>query len=121
MRRGIPLLCLLICTGCVFPAPENPVTRNYRQQYLAANPALPPHVRQAIEAQQLVKGMSMEAVTAAWGAPSACTRAYHSPARRTVCLYPDDSTVLGTGRAYTARSYKSVIFEHEVVVDWQAH
>jgi hypothetical protein len=122
MRRLLFMTCTVLLTACVAQMPstglyENPVRRNYRQQYLAQNPQLPPDMRAAIESQRIIEGMPREAVMAAWGPPSTCSRI----GIRTVCIYTETTRTVILGRTYRDTDYNSVTFEHGRAVDWQLH
>lgn len=120
----LTLLCIGLTSCVTIPQTgvyESPVLRNHRQQYLAQNPQLAPEIRQAIASQQVITGMSREAVMAAWGPPASCSRIFTDPASRTVCLYTDTTRSSILGQSYRDTDYKSVYFESGRVVDWQLH
>lgn len=124
MRSLISTCTILLLAGCTIPHTglyENPVRRNFREQYLAQHPSLNPEIHAAITSQRVIYGMNQMEVMAAWGPSTSCSRVLNDPRHRTVCLYTDKSTTMVLDRTYRDTSYKSVYFENGMAVDWQQH
>ena len=66
----IPLLLILIITGCATASQAKMPNYNSRQEYLNNNSELSPEIKQAILKGKVIEGMTKQDVLATWGEPS---------------------------------------------------
>ena len=110
-----------LIAGCGGLITDRDIARERARAYLATNPNLASNTAEAIRANLILDGMTMEQVTAAWGPPAVVQKFGDGAVQYWFfgcdwphfCVGPDRSS----SDAYRYQS--RALFENGVVVEWQ--
>ncbi len=111
-----------LISGCAGLKTDRDIARERAQTYLAAHPKLASNTAEAIRANLILDGMTMEQVVAAWGPPAVVQRFREGTLQYWFfgCDWPHfcdgpDLDYPGPDEIFQSRA----LFENGVVVDWQ--
>ena len=111
-----------LIAGCVGLKTDRDIASERAQAYLAGHPKLASNTAEAIRANLILNGMTMELVIAAWGRPAVIQKFRDGAVQYWffgcdwphVCHAPDLGPT-GPNQIFQSRA----LFENGVVVDWQ--
>ncbi len=108
-----------LVVGCAGLKTDRDIARERAQAYLAAHPALASNTAEAIRANLILDGMTMEQVIAAWGQPAEKEQYRDGEVQYWFfgCDWPHFCA--SAERHYSQRYQSRALFENGVVVDWQ--
>ncbi len=120
MKTAIHLFALAwLVYGCAGLKTDRDIARERAQTYLAAHPNLASNTAEAIRANLILDGMTMEQVIAAWGQPAEKEQ-YRDGAVQYWFFGCDWPHFCGSAERHYSQRYQSrALFENGVVVDWQ--
>ncbi len=124
MTTALRLFALAwLVVGCAGLKTDRDIARERAQTYLAAHPNLASNTAEAIGANLILDGMTMEQVIAAWGRPAVVQKFRDGAVQYLFfgCDWPHfcdvpDLDFPGPDEIFQSRA----LFENGVVVDWQS-
>jgi hypothetical protein len=114
-------VCLSLLTGCGGLETDREVRQQSARAYVAAHSGNASDITRAISANRVVKGMNMEQVTAAWGAPVSITK-YSDGAEQYWlfgCEWPHRCSGPDIGQSSDELYLSKALFRGGKLVDWQ--
>ncbi len=111
---------LWLVSGCTGLKTDLDIAKERAQTYLVAHPNLASNTAEAIRANTILVGMTMEQVTAAWGRPAEKEQYRDGAVQYWFfgCDWPHFCA--SAERHYSQRYQSRALFENGVVVDWES-
>ena len=122
MKNAIRLFALAwLVTGCAGLKTDRDIARERAQAYLAAHPNLASNTAEAIRANLILDGMTMEQVIAAWGRPAVVQKFRDGVVQYWFfgCDWPHVCDAPDLDPSPDEIFHSRALFENGVVVDWQ--
>ncbi len=109
-----------LVVGCAGLKTDRDIARERAQTYLGAHPNLASNTAEAIRANLILDGMTMEQVIAAWGQPAEKEQYRDGAVQYWFfgCDWPHFCA--SAERHYSQRYQSRALFENGVVVDWES-
>ncbi len=124
MTTALRLVAVIwLISGCAGLKTDRDIARERAQAYLSAHPKLASNTAEAIRANLILDGMSMEQVIAAWGRPAVVQKFREGAVQYWFfgCDWPHFCTNPEIGFPGPDEIFQSrALFENGVVVDWQS-